>query len=266
MTSNPIDKYEYYRTNLGTLYYGDCLEIMPLLEDKIDMILCDLPYGITNNKWDNVILFNSLWKCYNKLVKNNSIVILTASQPFATDLINSNRNMFKYDLIYEKTLGSGFLNAKRMPMRYHEHLLVFYNKLPVYNPIMGKGIRKLGVNKSKTHGTNYGKKTKFNYIYDDKGSRYPKSIIRFSTGNRTSEQYHPTQKPVALFEYLIRTYTNKNDLVLDNCIGSGTTAVACERLGRRWIGIEISEEYCEIAKKRIEAESRQGKLDLDEVK
>ena len=229
-------------------------------DNTIDSILCDLPYGITKNDWDVPIDMEALWLEYRRIIKNNGSIVLTASQPFATDLINGCRDLFRYDLIFEKTLGSGFLNAKRMPMRYHEHILIFYKGLPTYNPIMTKGKRKRGINKSETHGTNYGKKTRFNYAYDDKGKRYPKSIISISTGDRTKEQYHPTGKPLQLFEWLIETYTNQGDLVLDNCMGSGTTGVAALKLQRKFIGIEINKEYFNIATKRIADWQHQTRL------
>ena len=251
---------------LNKIHQGDCMELMQHIPDKsVDMIFCDLPYGVTRNKWDSILPFDKLWSHYKRVIKENGIIVLTATQPFATDLINSNREWFRYDLIFEKTLGSGFLNAKRMPMRYHEHILIFYNKLPKYNPIMGKGNRKKGINKSKDNGSNYGKKTKFDYAYDDEGKRYPKSIIKVSTGDRTKEQFHPTGKPVELLRYLIKTYTDEEDIVLDNCLGGGTTAVACKQLRRHFIGIEISKKYVEIAQKRLSqsvlfplAEKQQG--------
>jgi len=238
---------------INKVIQGDCLEVMKGIPDKsIDMILCDLPYGTTKNKWDSIIPFEPLWEQYKRIIKDNGAIVLTSAQPFTTSLINSNKEMFRYDLIFEKTLGSGFLNAKRMPMRYHEEVLLFYKKLPTYNPIMGEGVRKKGINKSKDNGSNYGKKTKFDYEYDDMGTRYPKSIIKFSTGNRTKNQFHPTQKPVALFEYLIKTYTNEGDLVLDNCAGSGTTGVACKNLNRNFILIEKEPEYIDIINKRLQ--------------
>lgn len=141
------------------IYNKDCIEGMKEMDDKcIDMILTDLPYGVTRNSWDIPIDLELLWKEYKRIVKHRGIVVLTATQPYATDIINSNRKYFRYDLIYEKTLGSGFLNARKMPMRYHEHILIFYDKLPTYNPIMMIGVRKRGINKAKTHGTNYGKR------------------------------------------------------------------------------------------------------------
>lgn len=237
---------------IGKVNCMDCFDLFKVIPDKaIDMILCDLPYGTTKNNWDIVIPFVPLWEHYERIIKDNGAIVLTASQPFTTDLINSNRKLFRYDLVYEKTLGSGFLNAKRMPMRYHEDIIIFYKKLPIYNPIMWGGENKKGINKSTDNGTNYGKMTKFNRFYDDGGLRYPKSIIKISTGDRTKEQFHPTGKPVKLMAYLIKTYTNEGDLVLDNCMGSGTTARACIDLNRRWIGSELSPEYCKIWENRI---------------
>lgn len=238
---------------------GDCLELMKGLEDKsVDMILCDLPYGTTRNKWDTVLLFDSLWERYGRIIKDNGAIVLTAAQPFTTDLINSNRKLFKYDLIWYKPLGSGFLNAKKMPMRNHEHILIFYKSLPVYNPIMRKGkLRDKGHPLSSNTVRCYGKYKAYTSCNDQ---YYPQSVIDVSNGDNTKENEHPTQKPAELFEYLIRTYTNEGDLVLDNCIGSGTTAVACINTNRRFIGFEISAEYCNIANRRIEQAQAQGRL------
>jgi len=237
---------------INKIYCADYLETIKTFPgNTIDLILTDPPYGITKNKWDIIPNFEEMWNEFKRISKESCVVIMTSAQPFTTDLINSQRKLFRYDLIYEKTLGSGFLNAKRMPLRYHEEILVFYKKLPTYNPIMTEGVRKKGICKSSDNGENYGKRTKFNQTYDDKGKRYPKSVIKFSTGNRTKEKYHPTQKPVALFEYLIKTYTNEGDLILDPFAGSGTTGVACKNQNRNYILIEKEEKYCEIGKKRI---------------
>ena len=242
---------------INTIIQGDCIEVMKQMPDKsVDLVLTDPPYGTTRNEWDKIPNLESLWKELKRIGKDNCGYIMTSAQPFTTDLINSNREQFRYDLVYEKTLGSGFLNAKRMPMRYHESIIVFYDKLPTYNPIMGQGVRKTGINKSQDNGTNYGKKTKFNQEYDDMGKRYPKSVIKFSTGDRTKEQHHPTGKPVELMSYLVKTYSNENDIVLDPFLGSGTTAMSCKYLKRNYIGIEIEEKYCEIARQRL----RQGVL------
>lgn len=232
------------------LHEGDCLEIMPTLADKsVDMILCDLPYGTTRNEWDIVIPFEPLWEQYERLIKNNGAIVLTAAQPFTTDLINSNRRLFKYDLIWCKPLGTGFLNANRMPMRNHEHILVFYKSLPAYNPIMTKGrLREKGRKTDSTKEACYGKykaTSSFNDLY------FPKSVITVSNGDNTKENDHPTQKPVALFEYLIRTYTNHGDTILDNCAGSGTTGEAAENLGRNSIMIEQDSKYCQIIRNRL---------------
>ena len=228
------------------LMFGDCLERMKEIPDNsIDMILCDLPYGVTaRNKWDCVIPFEKLWEHYERIIKENGVIVLTATQPFTTDLIQSNRKLFKYSLVWSKSQVTGFLNAKKQPLRSHEDILVFYQKQPTYNPKMVKGKRVL----KSTGGdsTNYGK---FTYKPHYSEWYYPKSIIeipqkRFKGG-------HPTQKPVALLEYLIRTYTNENNLVLDNCMGSGSTGVACVNTNRKFIGIELDEKYYDISCKRI---------------
>ena len=232
---------------LNKIYNEDCLEGMKRIPDKsIDMILCDLPYGVTaRNKWDFVIPFERLWEQYKRVIKENGAVVLTATQPFTTDLIQSNRKMFKYSLVWNKSQVTGFLNAKKQPLRSHEDILLFYKKQPTYNPAMVKGKRVL--KSTGWDSTNYGKftdKPHYSEWY------YPKSIIeipqkRFKSG-------HPTQKPVALFEYLIKTYTNEGETVLDNCIGSGTTAIACINTNRNYIGFELDKHYCDIANERIQ--------------
>lgn len=243
--------------NVDTIIQGDCLEEMKKLPDGcIDMILCDLPYGTTACKWDHVIPFEPLWKEYKRLIKGRGAIVLTASQPFTTDIINSSREIFRYELIWNKGRSSQFGLAKIQPMKYHENVLVFFKKRGVYNPQKTFGhanYDKVGYNagsKAARNDHGYGIKTITKACTD--GSRFPRSILDFPQNWRRQDQLHPTQKPVALFEYLIKTYTNEGDLVLDNCIGSGTTAVAAKRTGRHFIGIELSEEYCEIARKRIE--------------
>jgi site-specific DNA-methyltransferase (adenine-specific) len=246
---------KYPEDFINKVICGDCLEVMKDIPDKsIDLVLTDPPYGTTRNDWDKVPDLDKLWNELKRIGKDNCGFIMTSAQPFTTDLINSQRELFRYDLVYEKTLGSGFLNAKKMPMRYHEEVLVFYRNLPTYNPIMGQGVRKKGINKSADNGTNYGKRTKFNQEYDDGGKRYPKSIIRFSTGDRTKEQYHPTGKPTELMGYLIKTYSNENSLILDPFMGSGTSCVGAKQLNRSYIGIEISPKYCKIAQERLRQE------------
>ena len=227
---------------------GDCLEVMKGIPDKaIDMILCDLPYGTTACKWDVVIPFEPLWEQYNRIIKDRGAIVLFGSEPFSTELRHSNLKMFKYDWIWAKNRGTGFFNAKKMPMKSHEVISVFCKKLPIYNPQMRLGFKAYKCKQGKQSGA-FGMSNK-EIVTDNNGERYTISVLEFNSTN--GKNVHPTQKPVALLEYLIKTYTNEGDLVLDNCIGSGTTAVACLSLNRHFIGIELSPEYCEIAKKRI---------------
>lgn len=234
---------------VNQIYLGDCLELMQQIKDKsIDMILCDLPYGVTNrNKWDEIIPFEKLWCQYNRICKESSAIVLFSQQPFTTKLINSNIKNFRYDIIWEKPLATGFLNANRMPLRNHEHILIFYTKLPVYNPQKTSGEPYKITRRSDT--TNYGQVKELHHITNNTtGERFPKSIIKFSSDK---DKLHPTQKPLALCEYLIKTYTNANDLVLDNCVGSGTTCLAAKNFNRKFIGMEKDENYFSIAKKRL---------------
>jgi site-specific DNA-methyltransferase (adenine-specific) len=239
---------------LNRIYQRDCLEGMKLIPDSsIDMILCDLPYGVTSrNKWDVVISFEHLWKHYERIIKHNGAIILTATQPFATDVINSNRKLFRYDLIWNKKLSTGFLNAKKMPLRQHEHILIFYKKLPTYNPQMetrGKPRVKGITTETGKRTMNYGS---FKGTSNINNEYYPTSILEVSNANR-NDKLHPTQKPLELFEYLILTYTNENEVVLDNCMGSGTAAVAAIKTNRKFIGFETEPKYIEIANQRIES-------------
>jgi site-specific DNA-methyltransferase (adenine-specific) len=241
---------------LNEVHQGDCLDLLPLIPDaSVDMILCDLPYGITACDWDKVIDLDRLWEQYKRIVKPKAAIVLTGSQPFTTDLINSNREWFKYEWIWDKKLSSGALNANRVPLKRHENVTVFYLSCK-YNPIMRKGGRRIkgGGKPSQCYGSVVPSKS-INDHY------YPTSLIEISNACH-NDRIHSTQKPVKLFEYLIRTYTDEGDLVLDNCIGSGTTAVAALNTGRNFIGIELSEEYCEIARNRIARETRQERLKL----
>jgi site-specific DNA-methyltransferase (adenine-specific) len=231
---------------------GDCLEVMKDIPDKsIDMILCDLPYGTTACKWDTIIPFEPLWEQYKRIIKDNGAIVLTASQPFTSALVMSNPKWFKYEWIWGKTVGTNFLNAKFQPIKKHENILCFYNPpIKTFNPQMligkpYKDIRKK-VERFESSCTRAMNKTPI----INKGERYPNSIIIFENGNNKS--LHPTQKPVALFEYLIKTYTTEGDLVLDNCAGSGTTGVACKNLNRNFILIEKEKEYVDIIQKRID--------------
>ena len=228
------------------LYQGDCREVMKEIKDKsIDMILCDLPYGTTRNKWDSVIPLDKLWEQYERIIKENGAIILFSQMPFTAELTHSNLKLFKYEWIWEKDNGTGFLNAKKMPLKIHENILVFYKKLPTYNPQMRTGFKPYKCKQGR-HSTNYGAYEQ-GHITESNGERYPIDIIEF----KKDSGLHPTQKPVALLEYLIKTYTNENETVLYNCMGSGSTGVACINTNRNFIGIELSEEYYNIAKERI---------------
>ena len=229
---------------------GDCLAEMPKIPDKsIDMVLCDLPYGTTACKWDTIIPFEPLWEQYKRIIKDNGAIVLTASQPFTSALVMSNIKMFKYDWVWAKDRASNFLNAKKQPLRNTESILVFNTKN--YNPIMenrGEPSHSIGKSEGKiNNGSTQGKRINING--DTKTNlKYPRTLLEFAVPH---PPIHPTQKPVALFEYLIKTYTNEGDLVLDNCAGSGTTGVACKNLNRQFILIEKEPEYVEIIKKRL---------------
>ena len=220
-------------------------------DKSIDMILCDLPYGTTKNKWDSIIDLDELWNHYNRIIKDNGAIVLTAQTPFDKVLGVSNLKMLKYEWIWEKTSATGHLNAKKMPMKAHENILVFYKKPPTYNPQKTTGHeRKVSTAKHKRNSknsSNYGESSATTY---DSTERYPRSVQLFSTDKQKSS-LHPTQKPVALFEYLIKTYSNEGETVLDNCMGSGTTAVACMNTNRNYIGFELDKDYYELANERI---------------
>jgi site-specific DNA-methyltransferase (adenine-specific) len=230
-----------------SLFHGDCLEIMKEIPDKsIDMILCDMPYGTTRNKWDTVINLELLWEQYERIIKDNGAIVLFAQTPFDKVLGASNLKLLKYEWIWEKHKPTGHLNAKKMPLKKHENILIFYKKLPRYNP---QGVVKDGKTKvSRTNHGNYGECSKTTVR---EFTNYPSSILNFNNVH-SNKQLHPTQKPVELLEYLIKTYTDEHDLVLDNCMGSGSTGVACMNINRNFIGIELEETYFNIAKQRIE--------------
>lgn len=239
----------------GEFWHGDCLELMARIPSgSVDMVLCDLPYGTTQNKWDTVIPFELLWKEYWRVCKPNAAIVLTAAQPFTSALVMSQINTFKYDWSWNKKLTTGHLNAKNRPMRQHEDILIFSKDKTVYNPIktFGKPNKKptttIGADKVRN---GFGKHKNVSSDYGIE--KFPTSIIEIE---KTHSKYviHPTQKPVALFEYLIRTYTNPGETVLDNCAGSGTTAIAAERTGRRWICIEKDFTYWAGAYARVYAE------------
>ena len=233
------------------LMKGDCLELMKQIPDgSVDMILCDLPYGTTQNKWDSVIPFDLLWAHYWRVLKPNGAVVLTAQTPFDKVLGCSQIAELKYEWVWRKEAGTGFLNANKAPLKDHENILVFYRKLPTYNPQSHGGRSYKGrVSSKNLSSSNYGETTNCSSVVVEYVGRKPKTVIEFS---RDRPSVHPTQKPVALMEYLIRTYTNEGDTVLDNTMGSGTTGVACANTGRKFIGIEMDEKYFEIAKDRID--------------
>ena len=232
------------------LWQGDCLELMSGIPDKsTDLILCDLPYGTTENEWDSVIDLKKLWEHYNRIIKDNGCIALFAQCPFDKILALSNIKMLRYEWLWVKNLGSGFLNAKKMPLKAHENILIFYKKLPTYNPQMKSGKPYAKANNG--YSSNYGKFDP--HFTKNNGERYPIDVLNFNTIYGSGEKnYHPTQKPILLLEYLIKTYTNEGDLVVDNCMGSGSTGVACKLTNRKFIGIELNQEYFKIAKERIE--------------
>ena len=238
---------------INKIYNEDCLEGMKRIPDKsVDMILADLPYGTTRNKWDSIIPLDLLWEQYDRIIKDNGAIVLTAQTPFDKVLGCSNLKLLRYEWIWEKTTPTGFLNAKKMPMKAHENILVFYKKLPKYNPQKTTGhIRKVSSAEHKIGSkvtSNYGEHGLTGY---DSTERYPRSIQVFPT-DKQKTAVHPTQKPVALFEYLVKTYTDEGETVLDNVMGSGTTAIACINTDRNYIGFEMDTNYFNLANERIE--------------
>jgi DNA modification methylase len=233
---------------------GECIhEMSKIPNGTIDMILCDLPYGTTQCKWDTIIPFDDLWEQYVRIIKPNGAIVLTASQPFTSNLVMSKPNLFRYSLVWEKSKSTGYLNSKKMPMRSHEDILVFYKNLPTYNPQMTQGIP---YDKGKANRPTdvYREQKGEIHVKNDTGLRYPRSVQYFKTAESEGKVYHPTQKPISLMEWLIKTYTNENDIVLDNCVGSGTTAIAAIRTKRRYIGIELDVDFYNITNQRIEEE------------
>lgn len=230
---------------------GDCLEVMKDIPDgSIDMILCDLPYGTTKCKWDTIIPFEPLWEEYRRVTKKNGAIVLTAAQPFTSVLINSNLKDFRYNWVWEKSKATGYLNAKKMPMKAHEDVCVFYRKMPTYNPQMWQSTP---YNKGSAHRPTqvYGKQKEI-LVKNDSGLRYPRTVQYFKTAESEGKVHHPTQKPISLFEYLIRTYTDEGQIVLDSCAGAGTTALAALNSQRNYICIEKEEAYYNVIRERIE--------------
>lgn len=233
------------------IWEGDCLELMKNIPDKsIDMILCDLPYGTTACKWDTIIPFEPLWEQYKRIIKDNGAIVLTASQPFTSAMVMSNHKWFRYCWYWKKERLTNPLTVKKMVGKVIEECLVFYKKQPTFNAQKTVHTGKTVKNNPKgNHGQTTDPSMKVT-PYNDDGTRHPIQLLEFKRDVQKSH-LHPTQKPVALFEYLIKTYTNEGDLVLDNCAGSGTTGVACKNLNRQFILIEKEPEYIEIIKKRL---------------
>jgi len=234
------------------VYLGDCLEVMKEIEDhSIDMILCDLPYGITACKWDTPIDLDALWKHYKRIIVKGGAIILTATMPFGATLIMSNPKWFRHEVIWEKCNHSNSLNANKMPLRFHENILIFCEKGTVYNPQKSEG---KPYNPQSRNGLRHLRKVKDKPRTMNMGDRYPRSVIKFKKDY--GKLIHSTQKPVALFEWIIKTYSNEGALILDNCSGSGTTAIAAINTNRSYILIEKDEKYYELSKERIENHQR----------
>ena len=235
------------------LMLGDCLERMKEIPDgSVDMILTDPPYGTTACKWDSMIPLEPMWEQLKRIIKPNGAIVMTASQPFTTTLIASNMKMFRYCWVWKKSKATNFLNAKKQPLRKHEDICVFYKKPPTYKPQMTKGDPYTkGIRKNQLTGS-YGDFSAIEVKSED-GMRYPTDVVYFKTAESEGAVLHSTQKPVALMEYLIKTYTNEGETVLDFTMGSGSTGVACKNLNRKFIGIELDEEYFKIAQDRISA-------------
>ena len=251
MLNNAQNKLLHIADGSGSaLFQGDCLDIMPLIPDKsVQLILADLPYGTTNLKWDSVLPLDKLWTEYKRIITDKGSIVLTASQPFTSALVMSNPKLFKYDLVWDKVNRyTGFLNANRMPLRRHENVLIFYKKLGTYNKQMGEG----KPYDAKRSGSGYEGVGKYK-IKDGKndGQRNPHSILSIKADVKTEIGLHPTQKPLELMKYLIKTYSNENDMVLDNTMGSGTTCLAAKELNRRFIGIEKEVKYYDLAVARV---------------
>ena len=238
---------------INNIYHMDCLEGMKMIPDKsIDMILCDLPYGTTKCKWDITLPFDKLWEQYNRIIKDDGAIVLFSKQPFTADLVNSNRDMFRYELIWEKTRAGNSMQVKKQPSAIHENIEVFYKKQPTYNDLKFKVDEKY-IDKRKSIRDSYYKSEHYTGVMKrkaDDGMRHPQSILPFNSVWRKG--MHPTEKPVELFEWLIKSYTNEEDLVLDSCIGSGTTAIACINTNRNYIGFEKEKTYYDMSLERIE--------------
>ena len=235
------------------LYNDDMFNILGDIEPQsVDLLLTDFPYGTLNkkrNQWDRIIDYDRFWEHVSIICKPNCAIVSTAAQPFTSELISTNYTDFKYCLVWEKSKSTGYLNAKKQPMRSHEDIVVFYKKQPTYNPQFTSG-KPYDKGKALRDATQYGKQTKSVHVKDTEGKRYPRSVLYFKTAEDEGK-LHPTQKPIALFEYLIRTYSNEGDTILDPCMGSGTTGEACMNTNRKFIGIEKDCDYYQVASNRL---------------
>jgi site-specific DNA-methyltransferase (adenine-specific) len=241
------------------LFNGDCIEILKTLPDNsIDMVFCDLPYGTTKNDWDSLIDLEKLWEQYDRVVKDDGAIVLTAANPFDKILAMSNISNFKYDWIWEKNKATGHLNAKKVPLKAHEYILIFYKKIPIYNPQFTYGHKPMNAVKPKKNIAKPEKLRNYGHVDEHLGNsggsttRYPRSVIKIPViNNDNPDKWHPTQKPVELAEYFIKTYSNEGDTILDNTMGSGSTGIACINTKRNFVGIEMNIEYFEKAKNTI---------------
>jgi site-specific DNA-methyltransferase (adenine-specific) len=251
MTEFKTDTHLLQTAVSGSIFVNaDCFDVFPNIEDKsIDAIICDLPYGTTACKWDTILPFDKLWKEYERIIKPNGAIVLFGSQPFTSALVMSNPKMFRYEWVWKKSRPANFMNAKYQPMKYHENILVFSKKTHNYYPIKIKG------NKNHASKPRQGKSNIYNIENNKNGidindMKYPQSIADFKSTDST-KNLHPTQKPIELMEYLVKTYTKEGDMVLDNCMGSGTTGLACKKTYRNFLGIEKDKHYFDVAVRRI---------------
>ena len=249
------------------LYNDDMFNVFPNIEPQsIDLLLTDFPYGTLNkkrNEWDKIIDYEKFWYYVDIICKPNCAIVSTASQPFTSVLISTNYSNFKYCLVWEKSKSTGYLNAKKQPMRSHEDIVVFYKKQPTYNPQMTVG-KPYDKGKAVRDGVQYGKQTKAVHVKNTEGTRYPRSVLYFKTAEDEGK-LHPTQKPIALYEYLVKTYSNEGDTILDPCMGSGTTGVSCLNTERNFIGIERDKDYYTIAEKRLNSSVTVEEVSQDQL-
>lgn len=241
----------------SVLVHADCFDVFPYIADKsVNLILCDLPYGTTACKWDSILPFDKLWKEYERIIADNGAIVLTASQPFTSALVMSNPKMFKYEVIWEKDKASNFMLAKKQIQKYHESILVFYKSNCTFNPIMWDAdkLSNIGGKADKLKKGGITGDSKIGFYIPTSTLRYPKSVLKFNTpksNDKDNKCLHPTQKPLELMKYLVKTYSNEDDVVMDNCMGSNTTGLACKELNRQYIGIEKDKNYYDVSVSRV---------------